>query len=38
MHPADSHDVIRVSGARVNNLKDVQLDFPKRRLTVFTGV
>ncbi|MHB8869322.1 MAG: ATP-binding cassette domain-containing protein [Thermoleophilia bacterium] len=37
-HPADSHDLIRVQGARVNNLKDVSLDIPKRRLTVFTGV
>mgnify|MGYP002737751292 CR=1 FL=1 len=37
-HPADSHDVIRVQGARENNLKDVSLDIPKRRLTVFTGV
>jgi excinuclease UvrABC ATPase subunit len=35
---ADSHDVIRVHGARVNNLKDVSLGLPKRRLTVFTGV
>src|SRR3954454_18584768 len=35
---ADSHDVIRVRGARVNNLKDVSLEIPKRRLTVFTGV
>jgi excinuclease UvrABC ATPase subunit len=35
---ADSHDVIRVHGARVNNLKNVHLDIPKRRLTVFTGV
>src|SRR3954454_14126135 len=35
---ADSHDVIRVRGARVNNLKDVSIDIPKRRLTVFTGV
>jgi excinuclease UvrABC ATPase subunit len=35
---ADSHDVIRVHGARVNNLKDVSLEIPKRRLTVFTGV
>jgi excinuclease ABC A subunit len=35
---ADSHDVIRVHGARVNNLKDVDVDIPKRRLTVFTGV
>src|SRR5574338_597492 len=37
-HPADRHDVIRVQGARVNNLKDVSVDIPKRRLTVFTGV
>src|SRR3954454_20154606 len=37
-HPADSHDVIRVLGARVNNLKDVSVEIPKRRLTVFTGV
>src|SRR5512133_2982367 len=36
--PADSHDLIRVHGARVNNLKDVSVDIPKRRLTVFTGV
>jgi excinuclease UvrABC ATPase subunit len=35
---ADSHDVIRVHGARVNNLKDVTVAIPKRRLTVFTGV
>ena len=35
---ADSHDVIRVQGARVNNLKDVSIEIPKRRLTVFTGV
>ncbi|MCU1366328.1 MAG: hypothetical protein JWN39_1967 [Ilumatobacteraceae bacterium] len=35
---ADRHDMIRVHGARVNNLKDVSLDIPKRRLTVFTGV
>ncbi|MDQ6649606.1 MAG: excinuclease ABC subunit UvrA, partial [Actinomycetota bacterium] len=34
----DSHDLIRVHGARVNNLKDVSVDLPKRRLTVFTGV
>jgi len=34
----DSHDVIRVHGARVNNLKDVSVEIPKRRLTVFTGV
>ena len=37
-HAADSHDLIRVLGARVNNLKDVSLEIPKRRLTVFTGV
>src|SRR6186713_775093 len=37
-HPADSHDLIRVQGARVNNLKDVSVDLPKRRLTAFTGV
>ena len=37
-HPADLHDVIRVRGARENNLRDVDLDIPKRRLTVFTGV
>ena len=35
---ADSHDVIRVHGARVNNLRDVSVEIPKRRLTVFTGV
>jgi excinuclease UvrABC ATPase subunit len=35
---ADSHDRIRVHGARVNNLKDISVDIPKRRLTVFTGV
>jgi excinuclease UvrABC ATPase subunit len=38
VHAADSHDVIRVHGARVNNLKDVSVELPKRRLTVFTGV
>lgn len=38
MHVADSHDLIRVQGARVNNLKDVSVELPKRRLTVFTGV
>ncbi|WP_149359619.1 ATP-binding cassette domain-containing protein [Lolliginicoccus suaedae] len=38
VHVADSHDVIRVQGARVNNLKDVDVEIPKRRLTVFTGV
>ncbi len=37
-HAANSHDVIRVHGARVNNLKDVSVELPKRRLTVFTGV
>ncbi|MFG2132458.1 ATP-binding cassette domain-containing protein [Streptomyces sp. NPDC048751] len=37
-HAADRHDVIRVHGARVNNLKDVSVEIPKRRLTVFTGV
>ncbi|MFJ8805821.1 ATP-binding cassette domain-containing protein [Streptomyces sp. NPDC102490] len=37
-HVADSHDLIRVLGARENNLKDVSVDLPKRRLTVFTGV
>jgi excinuclease UvrABC ATPase subunit len=37
-HAADSHDRIRVQGARVNNLKDVSVEIPKRRLTVFTGV
>jgi excinuclease UvrABC ATPase subunit len=35
---ADSHDLIRVQGARVNNLKDISVELPKRRLTVFTGV
>src|SRR5438105_14758734 len=37
-NPADSHDLIRVLGARMNNLKDVSVAIPKRRLTVFTGV
>ena len=37
-HPADSHEIIRVEGARENNLKDVSVELPKRRLTVFTGV
>jgi excinuclease UvrABC ATPase subunit len=37
-HAADTHDLIRVQGARVNNLKDVSVELPKRRLTVFTGV
>src|SRR6188472_421840 len=36
--PADSHDLIRVRGARENNLKNINVDLPKRRLTVFTGV
>src|SRR5215467_6784914 len=38
LHAADGHDVIRVHGARVNNLKDLSVEIPKRRLTVFTGV
>ena len=38
LHVADSHDLIRVYGARENNLKDVSVEIPKRRLTVFTGV
>src|SRR5690242_15363061 len=38
LHAADSHDLIRVHGARVNNLKDVSVELPKRRLTVFTGL
>ncbi|MEA2638835.1 MAG: hypothetical protein QOF51_229, partial [Chloroflexota bacterium] len=38
LHVADRHDLIRVQGARVNNLKDVSIEIPKRRLTVFTGV
>jgi excinuclease UvrABC ATPase subunit len=37
-HAADAHDLIRVIGARVNNLRDVSVEIPKRRLTVFTGV
>jgi excinuclease UvrABC ATPase subunit len=37
-HAADSHDLIRVVGARVNNLKDISVEIPKRRLTVFTGI
>jgi excinuclease UvrABC ATPase subunit len=37
-HAADSHDLIRVHGARENNLRDVSIEIPKRRLTVFTGV
>jgi excinuclease UvrABC ATPase subunit len=38
LHAADSHDLIRVHGARVNNLKDISVEIPKRRLTAFTGV
>src|SRR6476646_2132090 len=38
LHDADRHDLIRVYGARVNNLKDVSVELPKRRLTVFTGI
>jgi len=38
VHVADSHELIRVQGARENNLKDVSVEIPKRRLTVFTGV
>jgi excinuclease UvrABC ATPase subunit len=38
LHAADEHDLIRVHGARVNNLKDLNVEIPKRRLTVFTGV
>jgi excinuclease UvrABC ATPase subunit len=38
LHAGDSHDLIRVHGARVNNLKDVSVEIPKRRLTLFTGV
>ncbi|TVZ80778.1 excinuclease ABC subunit UvrA [Streptomyces sp. BK340] len=37
-HVADSHELIRVHGARENNLKDITVEIPKRRLTVFTGV
>jgi excinuclease UvrABC ATPase subunit len=37
-HVADNHDLIRVLGARVNNLKDIHVEIPKRRLTVFTGI
>ena len=36
--PADSHDMIRVQGARENNLQNIDVELPKRRLTVFTGV
>jgi ABC-type lipoprotein export system ATPase subunit len=38
LHVADSYDLIRVHGARVNNLKDLSVEISKRRLTVFTGV
>ena len=38
LHVADGHDLIRVQGARENNLKDIRVELPKRRLTVFTGV
>ncbi|MEJ5997648.1 excinuclease ABC subunit UvrA [Corynebacterium sp. H130] len=38
INPADAHDIIKVRGARVNNLNDVDVDIPKRRLNVFTGV
>src|SRR5881227_4185078 len=38
MWAADTHDLIRVQGARENNLKDINIEIPKRRLTVFTGV
>ena len=38
LHVGGSHDLIRVHGARVNNLKDLSVEIPKRRLTVFTGV
>ena len=38
LHTADTHDLIRVQGARENNLKDISIELPKRRLTVFTGV
>src|SRR6266403_2565215 len=38
LHVADTQDLIRVHGARENNLKDVSIEIPKRRLTVFTGV
>src|SRR4249920_813341 len=38
LHVGDSHDLIRVHGARENNLKDVSVEIPKRRLSVFTGI
>jgi len=37
-HKRPSYDLIRVQGARVNNLKDISVEIPKRRLTVFTGI
>lgn len=37
-HPADTHQVIRITGARNNNLKNVTVEIPKRQLTVFTGI
>ena len=37
-HPADHHDLMRVKGARENNLKNATVEIPKRRITVFTGV
>src|SRR4051812_30210254 len=37
-HAADNHELIRVQGARENNLKNISVEIPKRRLTVFTGV
>src|SRR5512147_846593 len=37
-HVADHHELIRAQGARVNNLKDISVEIPKRRLTAFTGV
>ena len=38
LHPADTHDMIRVRQARENNLKGIDVDIPKRRITAFTGV
>jgi excinuclease UvrABC ATPase subunit len=38
MHVADTHELIRVHGARENNLKNVSIEIPKRRVTVFTGI
>ena len=37
-HVADRHDLIRVQGARENNLRDISVELPKRRITVFTGI